>query len=151
MSFGRKRVVIDTSSLIAVCLYPDRAPAIIYRQALQRFELVATKETLAELSHVLSRSKFDRWRSRDVRMTWLENYADNISVYAPAIRVADCRDAKDDKFLDAALAAKADVIVCSDDDLWVLHPYRGIDILSLQAFAQKYLSDFQSPNTPPEK
>ena len=138
MSFGRKKVVIDTSSLIAACIYPDRVPATIYKQALQRFELVATKETLAEITQVLGRSKFDRWRPPGVRMTWVENYADNTVEYVPASQVTDCRDPKDNKFLDAALAAKADVIVCSDDDLLVLHPYRGIDILSLQAFSQKY-------------
>jgi predicted nucleic acid-binding protein len=44
--------------------------------------------------------------------------------------VSDCRDAKDDKYLELALAAGADMIVSSDEDLLVLHPWRGIPILS---------------------
>jgi predicted nucleic acid-binding protein len=43
--------------------------------------------------------------------------------------VADCRDAKDDKYLELALAAGAWAIVSGDADLLVLHPWRGVRIL----------------------
>jgi len=43
--------------------------------------------------------------------------------------VTDCRDPKDNKYLELALAAGASVIVSSDDDLLVLNPWRGIRIL----------------------
>jgi predicted nucleic acid-binding protein len=49
--------------------------------------------------------------------------------FAPAERVTDCRDPKDDKYLELALAASADRIVTGDDDLLVLHPWRGVRIL----------------------
>jgi uncharacterized protein len=139
MSYERKRVVIDTSSLIAACIYPDRAPAQVFMQALQRCELVTTQETLSELIEVLGRSKFDRWRPLATRMEWLHLYAANTTQYRATERVSDCRDAKDNKFLEAALAASAEVIVSSDDDLCSLHPYRGIAILSLQDFSERYL------------
>ena len=45
--------------------------------------------------------------------------------FTPTERVTDCRDAKDNKYLELALAAGADPIVSSDDDLLVLHPWRG--------------------------
>jgi predicted nucleic acid-binding protein len=45
------------------------------------------------------------------------------------VRVTDCRDPKDDKYLELALAAGAEIIVSSDDDLLVLHPWRGARIL----------------------
>lgn len=41
-----------------------------------------------------------------------------------------CRDPNDDKYLVLAQAGSADVIVSSDDDLLVLHPWRGISIPS---------------------
>lgn len=44
--------------------------------------------------------------------------------------VSACRDAKDDKFLSLAISGKADLILTGDTDLLVLHPFRGIDILS---------------------
>lgn len=49
-----------------------------------------------------------------------------------AIRV--CRDARDDMFLEAAVAGGADVIVSGDEDLLVLHPFEGIPIVRLGAF-----------------
>ena len=42
--------------------------------------------------------------------------------------MTDCRDPKDDKYLELALASQADRIVSSDGDLLVLHPWRGVRI-----------------------
>jgi putative PIN family toxin of toxin-antitoxin system len=49
--------------------------------------------------------------------------------FEPIVRVTDCRDPKDDMYLELALAAGAETIVSSDDDLLVLHPWRGVRIL----------------------
>ena len=46
--------------------------------------------------------------------------------FEPRQHVKDCRDAKDDKYLGLALAADASTILSSDDDLLVMHPWRGI-------------------------
>jgi uncharacterized protein len=43
------------------------------------------------------------------------------------VRVTDCRDPKDDKYLELALAAGAET--SGDDDLLVLHPWRSVRIL----------------------
>ena len=47
----------------------------------------------------------------------------------PDHEIMACRDQKDNKFLEAALAGDADVIVTGDDDLLELHPFEGADIL----------------------
>jgi putative PIN family toxin of toxin-antitoxin system len=47
----------------------------------------------------------------------------------PTLRVTDCRDAKDNKYLELAAAADAEVIISSDDDLLVLDPWRGTRII----------------------
>jgi predicted nucleic acid-binding protein len=44
------------------------------------------------------------------------------------------RDPRDDKFLELALDGEADWIVSGDQDLLVLHPFRGIPVLTPQAF-----------------
>lgn len=46
------------------------------------------------------------------------------------MRVRDCRDPKDDKYLELALAAGAATIVSSNDDLLALDPWRGVHLLS---------------------
>jgi predicted nucleic acid-binding protein len=62
--------------------------------------------------------------------------------FAPAERVTDCRDAKDNKYLELALAAGARTIVSGDSDLLVLHPWRGVRILNPAA----YLADAGGDN-----
>ncbi len=44
--------------------------------------------------------------------------------------IIDCRDAKDNKFLELAASGKADFIISGDEDLLVLNPFRGIPILT---------------------
>lgn len=143
MSYAPKKVVIDTSSLIAACIYPDRFPASIYKQALLRCQLVASQETKAEIQSVLSRKKFDAWRPLAVRMAWINTYFENIELYSPIERFTNCSDPKDNMFLDVAVVAGASVIVCSDDDLLRLHPFQAhgqqIDILTLRDFQKIYL------------
>jgi len=52
---------------------------------------------------------------------------------------SSCRDPKDTQFLALALAlaAEADALVSSDEDLLVLHPWRGIVIVTLAEFLAK--------------
>jgi predicted nucleic acid-binding protein len=49
-------------------------------------------------------------------------------------RLAECRDPKDDKFLELAVNGKATCIVSGDDDLLVLNAFRGVAILTPQEF-----------------
>ena len=44
--------------------------------------------------------------------------------------VRECRDPKDDKFLELALNGRADLIITGDADLLVLNPWRGIEIVT---------------------
>ena len=50
-------------------------------------------------------------------------------MFEPVERVTDCRDMKDNKYLELALAAGASIIVSSDHDLLILDPWRGIRIV----------------------
>jgi predicted nucleic acid-binding protein len=55
-----------------------------------------------------------------------------VSSSPQAIRA--CRDPKDDKFLELAVHGRADLIVTGDQDLHTLNPFRGIAILTPNAF-----------------
>lgn len=44
--------------------------------------------------------------------------------------VSECRDPKDDKFLEVAPNGRADVIVSGDADLLTLNPWRAIAIVT---------------------
>lgn len=46
--------------------------------------------------------------------------------------VTECRDPKDNKFLELAVSGKATCIVSGDKDLLALHPFRGIQMVAPQ-------------------
>ena len=71
---------------------------------------------------------FARILSRERREGILQILRGTAVWFDPPIRITECRDPKDDKYLELALAAGAETIVSSDDDLLVLHPWRGVHI-----------------------
>jgi putative PIN family toxin of toxin-antitoxin system len=88
----------------------------------------------AEITEVLNRPKFARAISRDRREHILDVLRRGAVRFEPIFRVQDCRDAKDNKYLELALAAGAEIIVSGDEDLLVLDPWRGIRILRPTAY-----------------
>jgi uncharacterized protein len=142
MIFARKKIIFDTSTLISACIYPDRTLARIFQQALIKYQLVVSRETLEELTTVLARPKFDTWRSMEQRKEWIKRYAKAVVVFPITINVTDCRDPKDNKFLDLALSAEANIVVVSDDDLLTLNPYNDVEIIGVIEFRDKYLNSY---------
>lgn len=128
MSLARSCVVFDTSTLIGCCITPHGPPAQALAQALRSHVLVMSDETLDELSEVIRRDKLEAWRPLAHRLVFLNGLVASVRMVPVSIRVSDCRDAKDNKFLELALTAKAGTMVSSDSDLLVLNPYRGINI-----------------------
>jgi len=92
---------------------------------------------MQQLVDVTSRPRFDRYRAVADRAEFVQRYAEVAEMVIVTEAVNDCRDSKDNKFLALALAANANAIILSDDDLLVLNPYRGIGIVDLAGFVAK--------------
>ena len=131
-----KYIVVDTSVLISALLKPNSIPAQALERARTHFKLAVSTESLTELTKVLSRDYLARYRTVDERETFLVLYSELAEIIAITEHVTDCRDPKDNKFLDLALAANARILVSSDSDLLVLHPYRNIHIVTPSMFLQ---------------
>ena len=132
-----RRVVFDTSTLVGAALRPDSVPGHALSEAFASCLLCASEEALAELETVLGRRKFDRYLDRASRQEFVVLVRRHSHLFATSALPLDpgpCRDPKDLKFLALALAAKADCLVSSDQDLRVLHPWRNITILSPAEF-----------------
>jgi hypothetical protein len=133
MSFDR-RVVVDTGVLISAAIRPQSIPALALEKALLLFEVCASRSTLAELQRVLMAERFERYRPLASREQFLEGFVQRARRFEVSITVTDCRDPGDNQFLELAETAEAELIVSSDADLQVLHPWRGIPILPPSAF-----------------
>jgi putative PIN family toxin of toxin-antitoxin system len=84
-------------------------------------------------------AKFNRYLDRDSRDEFVSLMRGEVKLFqgfggVPANSSPSCRDPKDNKFLALALGAGADAIVSSDKDLPVLHPWRGIRIVTPAEF-----------------
>ena len=141
MSFARKRVVFDTSTLIGALLFPHSNHAQTFRRIVTQHQPVASAETLQELVDVIARPKFDRYRTIADRAEFVKRYSDIVELVTVTETVNDCRDVKDNRFLALALAAEVTAIISSDDDLLVLNPYRGIEVVEIADFAVRHLSN----------
>jgi len=85
---------------------------------------------IEEMDQVFRRPKFDRYQDVEKRLRYLWSLLDAGKVVQVTERVTDCRDPKDNKFLELALSGKADFVITGDTDLLSMHPWRGIAILS---------------------
>jgi putative PIN family toxin of toxin-antitoxin system len=126
----RERVVIDTNVLISGLFSTTSTPALAVEKAVTKAQLVATREPLRELIGKLHSPKFDRYVRRERRDVLLERVASLVEIIDVLQSIRASRDPKDDKFLEAAVNGRADVIVTGDKDLLDLHPFRGVAIVT---------------------
>ena len=122
-------IVFDTSTLIGAATRRAGVPDRAFLHALRSDRVAVSDAMLSELREVLARPRLARFLDPELRDEVLALLAVSGILVAPSERVTDCRDAKDNKVLELALAAGAGVIVSSDADLLVLHPWRGVRIL----------------------
>jgi uncharacterized protein len=124
------RVVADTNVLVSRLILPESLPAQVLRRVEFESLLLFSESTMNELADVLSRQKFDRYVSLDDRRGFLERLG-KIAEFIPIVQlVRECRDPKDDKFLEVALNGRADAIITGDADLLAMNPWRGVGILT---------------------
>lgn len=131
---GAARVVVDTNALVSRLLVPESTPPRAVRKAVDEAELLVSEATVDELAEVLARAKFDRYVTVEERQTFIRLIG-RIAVLVPVIHSVDeCRDPRDNKFLELALSGEADAIITGDRALLDLHPFRGIPILTPAAY-----------------
>jgi putative PIN family toxin of toxin-antitoxin system len=101
-----------------------------------RTSAIYTTDIVVEIIDVLGCAKFRmKYHIEPDDITILVNLIRlRGELVTPTQKVTVCRNPKDDKFLEAALVAKADCIVSGDADLLVLNPFEDIPILRPSEF-----------------
>ena len=126
------RAVLDTGVLVSALIRRQGTTGDVLRALRDgRFIAVYSTDILVEIIDVLGRPAL---RAKyhiepddiSVAINLIRLRGDLV---VPARKVAACRDPKDDKFLEAALAGGADCIVSGDADLLDLAPFEDIPIL----------------------
>ncbi len=129
-----KTAVIDTGVFVAGVFWRHE-PHSCLKAWLRGIVLpVISQEIFSEYQIVLERVKAEEHFQTDIE-PWLDTLRTSaLWVTAIALEEQVCRDAKDDKFIEAALAAGTQTIIARDRDLTVLEKPFGISILTPRAW-----------------
>jgi putative PIN family toxin of toxin-antitoxin system len=133
-----KPFVFDTNSLVSALILPNSVSRYSLKKADDNGLLIFSRETLAELNEVLVRSKFDKYVSIDDRLEYVERLEARGKIIETTSDFTDCRDLKDNKFLNLAFDGQASCIITGDQDLLVLNPFHDIQIVSASQFLNAF-------------
>jgi putative PIN family toxin of toxin-antitoxin system len=131
------RCVIDTNVLVSAIVSSLSIPRQAVDKLLEEGIVLFSEATMDELKEVLFRTKFDRYVRREDRVLFLSQL-ESVVEFIPIIQVVqECRDPKDDKFLEVALNGRADVIITGDEDLRAMNPWREIAIITPLQYSER--------------
>lgn len=134
MKAKKRYFVFDTNSLISAALIGTSINAKALDFAFKLGQVAVSDATFSEFIDVLYRPKFDKYLSNERRMSIIDRMEQEAKHFRIKETINSCRDPKDNKFLDLAVSAHASCLITGDQDLLVLHPFRGIPILSAADF-----------------
>lgn len=134
MMRNERRFVCDVNVIISAVLLPGSKPDYALRKAQDLGELLVSESIWLELEQVLARPKFNRYITPEERNDFLLELSETIQFINVTEQINECRDPKDNKYLELAVSGKAECIVTGDNDLLVLNPWRDIEILTVQEF-----------------
>jgi len=128
------RFVFDTSVILSAVLVKQSVARQAFDKAVQQGKLLVSQATAEEVNEVLQRKGFDKYVLEEERIEFVTALVRTAILVEITEKVNECRDPKDNKFLELAVSGKAACIVSSDDDLLSLHPFRGIPIVTPRQF-----------------
>lgn len=131
--------VFDTNCLISASILPNSSTRHAFDKAVRQGSIASSEDVFEEYIQTLFRKKFDKYfNSNEERLFIINLIGTKLRVFSPTERINDCRDPKDNKFLELAVAAQAVCIITGDKDLLILHPFRGIPILNAANFLHNF-------------
>lgn len=128
------RLVFDTNIIISALLFEGSKPSKAFNIGIEQEVILFSSSTLTELEEVLWRSKFDQYISHEDRKQFLSSFILHATPVEPDETITECRDSKDNKFLELGVCGKANFIISGDEDLLILNPFRNIHILAPSMF-----------------
>jgi uncharacterized protein len=134
MTLSQQRLVLDANVIVSAVLSAQGKSRQAFDRAISTGIVLMSDAIFAELSEVLLRPKFDRYSNRAKREAFLDELLGLVEFVEIIEQIDECRDVKDNKYLELAVSGKADLILTGDEDLLVLHPFRQIPIIRIQTF-----------------
>lgn len=126
--------VLDTDVLVSGIGWPGTPAQVVDAAVAGRFVLVSSESLLSELDYVLGYPKLAKVIKQRGKLVDLIR---NVSIVVqPDARLRVLRDEADNRVLEAALAANADVIVAGDMDLLAIAAFETIRVVNPRDFME---------------
>ena len=124
------KAVIDTNVIISGLIKSPSCRRIINALERSEFILVISPDILIELIDVIGRPKFHRIIKKEAAGRIVEAIKAQALLVKPSFELNTIKEDPDDnRFLEAALTAKANCIVSLDNHLLALEAFRNIPII----------------------
>ena len=131
------KVVIDTNVFVS-SFFGGNPKRIIDLWKNEEVVLCLSKDVLDEYVDVLQRVGLkDEEEIAELLSLFAEGFNIHFTTRTPKIKAIE-EDSEDDKFIECAVALKAEVIIAGDKALQRLHEYMGIKILTPQEFLKTH-------------
>ena len=131
---NKPRFVSDTNVLVSAVLMENSVPATALHKAETQGIVLYSYATLAELSRVLLRPKFSRYITPQDVDGLLARIHRTWEIVTITHQIRECRDPKDDMFLELGINGEAEILITGHKDLLTLAPYRELKIITPTAF-----------------
>ena len=131
------RAVLDTNVVIsAMLIRGGKEDQILRAWQHGKCELVLSPRILDEMGRALFYEKIRkaRWMTEEEVVALVRSLAHESVLVPGRVRVPVSRDPDEDKFVEAAIEARAQYVVTGDRDLLAVKAYRGVRIVTPAAF-----------------
>ncbi len=132
------RIVLDTNVIISAFLIFNSKAQQAYIKALKNSQILYSIDTLNEIFDVIKREKFNKYLQLKDRIKLLIQFIDISEEIQITAKIEECRDKKDNKFIELADSGNANLIITGDKDLLVLNGKFRFSIITIEEFLEKY-------------
>ncbi len=132
------RAVLDANVFVSAAIHPDGPPGRIIEQFLRTdaFTLVLSEAIVDEIMRALAYRKVRRYMRPGLDPgLWMEDLVVLAEFVSDPSQVSGVsKDPDDDKYLAAAIAGRAPLVVSGDPHLLTVGEYEGVRIVTPRAF-----------------
>jgi uncharacterized protein len=137
MKIDENLFILDANVFVSAILSKQSKARQAFDQAVDTGIILMSDPVFSEISDVILRPKFDRYIDRVKRQNFIEDLLEILYFVEITQQISECRDPKDNKYLELAVCGGAKLIVTGDNDLLVLNPFRQITILNIRDFLEQ--------------
>jgi putative PIN family toxin of toxin-antitoxin system len=127
--------VIDTNVLVSGLVWGGRPGDVIELVIAQELEAYASEEMMLEYFRILDKLTKN---NKAIIDQWKMLLLDTMTIVETTEAITECRDPKDNMFLECAIASDAEIIISGDADLLAMNPFRKVKIYSVKEFLKWY-------------